>query len=77
MPVTSQEPIEKAERELAEVKGLVAEQFGLVMHRFCRALADLNKKKLVRALQCLGRNCDAAVFAPGSTTTVVPIVTRL
>jgi len=31
----------------------------------------------VRALQCLGRNCDAAVFAPGSTTTVVPIVTRL
>jgi len=32
--------------------------------------------KLVRALQCLGRNCDAAIFAPG-TTTVVPIVTRL
>jgi hypothetical protein len=33
--------------------------------------------KLVRALQCLGRNCEAAIFAPGSTTTVVPIVTRL
>jgi hypothetical protein len=31
MPVTSQEPIEQAERELAEVKGLVDEQFGLVM----------------------------------------------
>jgi hypothetical protein len=27
--------------------------------------------------QCLNRNCDAAVFAPGSTTTVVPTVTRL
>jgi hypothetical protein len=27
MPVTSQEPIEQAERELAEVKGLVDEQW--------------------------------------------------
>jgi uncharacterized protein (UPF0210 family) len=31
MPVTSQEPIEQAERKLAEVKGLVDEQFGIVM----------------------------------------------
>ena len=29
--MTSQEPIERAERELAEVKGLVDEQYGLVM----------------------------------------------
>ena len=29
--MTSQEPIEQAERELAEVKGLVDEQYGLVM----------------------------------------------
>jgi hypothetical protein len=31
MPMTSQEPIEQAERELAEVKGLVDEQYGLVV----------------------------------------------
>jgi hypothetical protein len=30
-----------------------------------------------RLVQRLGSNCDAAVCAPGSTTTVVPIVTRL
>jgi hypothetical protein len=29
--MTSQEPIEQAERELAEVKGLVDEQYALVM----------------------------------------------
>ena len=29
--MTSQEPIKQAERELAEVKGLVDEQYGLVM----------------------------------------------
>jgi hypothetical protein len=29
--MTSQEPIEQAERELAEVKGLVDEQYGLVI----------------------------------------------
>jgi hypothetical protein len=28
-------------------------------------------------LQCLDRNCTAAVLAPGSTITVVPMVTRL
>ena len=31
MPMTSQEPIEQAERELAEVKGLVDKQYGLVV----------------------------------------------
>src|SRR6516225_1352112 len=30
-----------------------------------------------RLVQRLGSNFDAAVFAPGSTTTVVPTVTRL
>ena len=29
--MTSQEPIQEAERELAEVKGLVDEQYGLVI----------------------------------------------
>ena len=33
MPMTSQEPIEQAERELAEVKGLVDEQYGIVMRQ--------------------------------------------
>jgi hypothetical protein len=50
MPMTSQEPIQQAERELAEVKGLVDEQYGLVMrqkqngadiHEAVRLLIDL------------------------------------
>jgi hypothetical protein len=36
-----------------------------------------NQQQLSRRFQRLGSNCDAAVFAPGSTTTVVPVVTRL
>ena len=50
VPMTSQEPIEQAEGELAEVKGLVDEQYGLVMrlkrigadtHEAVRLLIDL------------------------------------
>ena len=40
--MTSQEPIEQAERELAEVKGLVDEQYGLVM-RLTRIGADTHE----------------------------------
>jgi hypothetical protein len=47
MPMTSQEPIEQAERELAEVKGLVDEQYSLVM-RLKRIGADT--QKAVRSL---------------------------
>jgi len=36
-----------------------------------------NQLQPSRRFQRLGSNCDAAVFAPGNTTTVVPIVTRL
>ena len=54
MPMTSQEPIEQAERELAEVKGLVDEQYGLVMrqkqngadiHEAVRVLIDLLERQ--------------------------------
>ena len=50
--MTSQEPIEQAERELAEVKGLVDEQYGVVMrltrigadtHEAVRLLIDLTR----------------------------------
>ena len=39
MPMTNEEPIEQAERELAQVKGLVDEQYSLVM-RLKRIGAD-------------------------------------
>ena len=42
MPMTSQEPIEQAERELAEVKCLVDEQYGLVL-RQKRTGADIHE----------------------------------
>ena len=53
-PMTSQEPIEQAERELAEVMGLVDEQYGLVMrqkrigadiHEAVRVLIDLLERQ--------------------------------
>jgi len=42
VPMTSQEPIEQAERELAQVKGLVDEQYRLVM-RLKRIGADTHE----------------------------------
>ena len=45
--MTSQGPIERAERELAEVKGLVDEQYGIVI-RLKRIGADT--KKAIRLL---------------------------
>jgi len=47
MPIMSQEPIQQAERELAEVKGLVDEQYGRVM-RLKRIGA--NTQEAVRSL---------------------------
>ena len=47
MPMTSKEPIEQAERELAQVRGLVDEQYSLVM-RLKRIGADT--QKAVRSL---------------------------
>ena len=47
MTVTSQEPIEQAERESAEVKGLVDEQYDLVVRL---KLIDADTKEAVRLL---------------------------
>jgi hypothetical protein len=75
------------ENATADSKGRLIPRLYSKLQASCRncslyitRLHRLNRDRNSRAywvFQCLGRNCDAAVFAPGSTTTVVPMVTRL